>query len=194
MATARMDCPYGWPLEVAHKIQVCRKGDGSGNWRCGKGWKRIDSAPYCKASKRLRQQQATGAQGSPLFALNPPSLVVGSVLAETRPDFVCVNLDFWPDAKQCGQRDCNIESYPSCASAAAKTAKFCVRGEPSDWRPAVPACCPWRGASLLDTSLSALEPYVQACVEDETTPDMAGQRRPRSGMAEAGRSSPQPEA
>ena len=160
-----MDCPYGWPLEVAHQIQVCRKGDGSGNWRCGKGWKRIDKAPFCKASKRFRQQQATGAQGSPLFALSPPSLVIGSVLAETRPDFVCVNLDFWPDAKQCGQRDCNIESYPSCASAAAKTAKFCVRGEPSDWRPAVPACCPWRGASLLDTSLSALEPYVQACVK-----------------------------
>ena len=167
-----MNCPYGWPLEVAHKIQVCRKGDGSGNWRCGKGWKRIDSAPYCKASKRFRQQQAMGAQGSPLFALSPPSLVVGSVLAETRPDFVCVNLDFWPDDKQCGQRDCDIQSYPSCASPAAKTSRFCVRGEPSDWRPAVPACCPWRGASLLDTSLSALEPYVQACVENETKPDM----------------------
>ena len=106
MATARMNCPYGWPLEAAHKIQVCRKGDGSGNWRCGKGWKRLDGAPYCKPSKRARQQQATGTQGSPLFALSPPSLVVGSVLAETRPDFVCVNLDFWPDAKQCSQQDC----------------------------------------------------------------------------------------
>ena len=162
MATARMNCPYGWPLEVAHKIQVCRKGDGSGNWRCGKGWKRLDRAPYCKPSKRARQQQATGTQGSPLFALSPPSLVVGSVLAETRPDFVCVNLDFWPDAKQCSQQDCVVQSYPSCASPAAKTSRFCVRGEPSDYRPAVPACCPWRGASLLDTSLSALEPYVRA--------------------------------
>ena len=66
MATARMNCPYGWPLEVAHKIQVCRKGDGSGNWRCGKGWKRLDRAPYCKPSKRARQQQATVTQGSPL--------------------------------------------------------------------------------------------------------------------------------
>jgi hypothetical protein len=165
-----MTCPYGWPLEVAHRVQVCRKGDGSGNWRCGKGWKRIEEAPYCKASKRLRQQ---GAQGPPLFALNPPSLVVGRVLAATRPDFVCVNLDFWPDAKQCGQRDCDIESYPSCASPAAKTSRFCVRGEPADWRPAVPACCPWRGASLLDTSLSALEPSVDGLCRNETRPSMA---------------------
>ena len=157
-----MNCPDGWPLELTAAIQVCRRADLSGNWRCGKGWKRMDAAPYCVRSKRLCQQQTTTAEGSPLIALNPPSLIVGEVLAETRPDFVCVNLDFWPDAKQCSQRDCDRQQWPSCSSAAGKTSRLCVRGQPSDWQPAVPACCPWRGASLLDTSLSALEHAVRA--------------------------------
>ena len=44
----RMECTIGWPLEVTHQTRVCRRADGSGNWRCGTGWKRMDKAPFCK--------------------------------------------------------------------------------------------------------------------------------------------------
>ena len=104
---------------------VCRRADG--HWTCGHGYRRrrlANHPPYCR-SKRDNNDPVSELQ---------PLLVVGATQATTRSEFVCVNLDYWPDAKQC---------TASC--------------DDSD-----EGCCPWRGASLLDTPLSALEPAIRA--------------------------------
>lgn len=125
------NCPPDWPLQATERMQVCRKADGSGHWGCAAGWRRLEHLPYC------RRRRGTGAAKPPIYALRPASLIIGATQAETRPDYVCVNLDFWPDAKQCREPECDPESSDA-------------------------PCCPWRAASLLDTPLSALEPAIRA--------------------------------
>lgn len=41
-------CIDGWPIEIGNNLQVCRKDDGSGNWRCAPGWARVRGPPYCR--------------------------------------------------------------------------------------------------------------------------------------------------
>ena len=72
-------CPTGWPLEVRHRHQVCRRADGSGNWQCATGWAKTDRSPWCiKSSARVSSTEAD-AKSLPLFgATERPSTDVAA--------------------------------------------------------------------------------------------------------------------
>lgn len=45
-------CPPNHTLELNRHKQLCRRQDGSGNWRCMRGYRKIGQPPYCISKSR----------------------------------------------------------------------------------------------------------------------------------------------
>ncbi len=58
-------CPYGWMYErVGRNGQVCRRSDGSHQWKCaGRAWERLSVSPWCR--KRRPRSAPRSRRGKP---------------------------------------------------------------------------------------------------------------------------------
>ena len=93
-----MRCAAGFVLEHTEHKKVCRRAgadglpDGSGHWKCGRGFQPSEAPPYCvRSARRQPRRRHRSEQSSVSREVVSATLLLGDVRAHTRPDFVCVN-------------------------------------------------------------------------------------------------------